>query len=268
MNRGPANWRPGAAALVLVLSSACTPGSDTPERRPAPRPDAPAASPLLATPPPLGRAGLLAAVGQTASATAAGAPYPGAVRALEGRRFALRLPFGCWGPGPAEAGLGYTADAARGALRLTARPETWTDAPFAAPLTEGQEVESVEGFWLSRPWTTSEACPALSPAQLPGTAPSPETLGLAQVFAEGGSRLLRRGGRPYEATVKLAEGEVPGVGGYRLVLEGRLAGGPDHRPIVCRSDHPDRRPTCMARVELDRVAFEDAGGRTLAEWRS
>ena len=64
MNRGPANWRPGAAALVLVLSSACTPGSDTPERRPAPRPDAPAASPLLATPPPLGRAGLLAAVGE------------------------------------------------------------------------------------------------------------------------------------------------------------------------------------------------------------
>lgn len=268
MTRGPVNWRPGAAALALVLSSACTPASESPERPPAPRPKTPVASPILATPPPMGRAGLLAAAGQAASATAAGARYPGAVRALDARRFVLRLPFGCWGPGPADARLGYTVDAARGVLRLTARAETWTDAPFAAPLSAGQTVESVEGFWVSRPWTVSETCPAPSPAQAVDAPPYPETFGVAQVFAKDGSRLLRRGGRPYETTVKLAEGEPPGVGGYRLVLEGRLAGGPDHRPIVCRSDHPDRRPTCLARVELDRVAFEDAGGKTLAEWRS
>lgn len=277
MNRGPETWRAGAAALVLLLLSACTPRQESSAQAPGPEPKAPPAAPVLAAPPPLARAGLLAAAAEAASAAAAGAPYPEAAQALEGRRFALRLPFGCWGPAPAGARMGYAVDPARGALRLAARPETWTDAPFAAPLTAGQDVESVEGFWISRPWTTSEACPAPSPAQpqdaasgaaLSPETPSPETLGIAQVFVEGGSRLLRRGERPYEATVKLGEGETPGVGGYRLVLEGRLAGGPEHQPIVCRSGHPDRRPTCLARVELDRVAFEDAGGKTLAEWRS
>jgi hypothetical protein len=255
-----------AATLLALALAACQPRErSTPAPEPAPKPPA---VPVLPVPPPaLGRAELLRAVAEAADASAAGREYPQGARQLEGRRFALRLPFGCGGPSAsAEPRLGYELDARRGTLRLAARPEVWTDAGWARALVGGGDVESIEGFWLSRPWTSSEACPPL-PA-VAAAPPTPETVGLAQTFAEGGSRLLRRGDRPYEATVKLEEGQPPAAGGFRLALEGRIVAGADGRTVACLSGHPDQRPVCLVRVELDRVAFEDPAGATLAEWKS
>jgi hypothetical protein len=117
----------------------------------------------------------------------------------------------------------------------------------------------------------SEACPAATAAQLQGAAaegPAPETVGLAQVFEEGGSRLLRRDGRGYEATRKIEAGQAPMPGSWRLVLQGRIAPPGASPSVTCRSEHPDRRPVCLLRVEIDRVAFETADGEVLSEWKS
>jgi len=256
-----------AVTLFALALAACQPRErSTPAPQPAPK--APAAPVLPAAPPVLGRAELLRIVADAADAAAAGRDYPAAARGLEGRRFALRLPFGCQGPAPeAEPRLGYSLDAKRGTLRLTAHPQVWTDAGWARALVGGAEVESIEGFWLARPWTSSEACPPL-PAVAAAAPAAPQTVGLAQAFAEGGSRLLRRGDRPYEATVKLEDGQPAGAGGFRLALEGRIAAGADGRAVGCLSGHPDQRPVCLVRVELERVAFEDPAGATLAEWKS
>lgn len=148
-------------------------------------------------------------------------------------------------------------------MRLTATVQDWIEAPWARTLVPGESVEALEGFWIRRPWLLSEGCPA-QPSP-PGALISPETLAVAQVFEEGGSRVTRRGGRPYTVTRKLAEGETPPAGGFRLVLQGRLSaleGG----PVRCLSDHPDRRPTCLVVAEFDRVAMENAAGEVLGEW--
>lgn len=265
MTRAEGNRRRTAATLLALALAACSPRE---QPAPAPEPKAPAAPAIPAPPAPLSRAELLDVVAEAAGASAAGAEYPEAARRLDGRRFALRLPFGCQGPTTGgEPRLGYIVDAKRGTLRLTARPEVWTEAGWARALVGGADVESIEGFWVSRPWTTAETCPPL-PAVSSPIPPSPETVGLAQAFAEGGSRLLRRGDRPYETTLKLPDGQPPAWGGFRLVLEGRVTAGADGRTAACLSEHPDRRPVCLVRVELDRVAFEDATGANLAEWRS
>lgn len=41
----------------------------------------------------------------------------------------------------------------------------------------------------------------------------------------------------------------------------------DGRAIHCRTAAPDQRPVCIGAAQLDRVAFEDADGQMLSEWR-
>lgn len=257
-------WRTAGLAAAVALLSSCGPREQAAAPAPATAPPQTAPVPPSA-PPVLGRAELLAAVAATASAVAAGDPPPAAASALAGRRFALRLPFGCFGPAP-DATAGYAYDAGKQVLKLTARPEPWTEAPWARALVGTPQTEAIEGFWIRRPWMTGEACPAAAPS--PMIAPAPETVGLAQVFEEGGSRLQRRAGRPYEATEKLEIAPPPGQGGFRLALEGRVAAPADGGPIRCRAGHPDTPPLCLVRVDIDRVAFEDAAGRQFAEWRN
>jgi hypothetical protein len=95
-------------------------------------------------------------------------------------------------------------------------------------------------------------------------------MGLAAVFEADGSRLGRRNGRAYSFGVR-GENDQPAAvppGGYRLVLEGRMAAFSDGRAIRCRAASPDQRPVCIGAVRLDRVAFEDAQGAVLSEWRA
>jgi hypothetical protein len=253
---------------VLALA-ACTPErgepAGTPPSASAPPAPAPQASAPILTPP-LGRADLIEGARHAADSLVAGTPYPEDVVGFAGRQFRLRLPFGCAGPSEADAGLGYTLAPEARTLRLTARPQVWTDTPWLAALSApgAEPPEAVEGFWLRRPWLTGEVCPAQS-APAPGLPPSPETLGLAQVYGPDGSRLLRRGARPYEITRPLPVETSEPVGGFRLVLEGRIAKGAE-RPIRCRSEGPDQRPICLVLVEFARVSFETPAGEVLETW--
>jgi hypothetical protein len=288
-----------AVVGVMVLGSLfLKPGpADGPPPPPPPpetaEPPPPVAVPP-ALPPPLARSEILARVASAASAAAAGLAAPAGREPIINRPFRLRIPFGCDGPASSTAGQQAYAefDAARRTLKLVARPAVWTDLPMIRQLLPAGDVEAVEGFWIPRPWTDSETCPprrepaasapttpadpvqaatpaAPAPAPVSLAAPSPETVGLARLFAPGASRVIRRDGRPYGFVRKVPEGETPtSAKGYRLVIEGRVTGYPDGRAVRCRSESPDRRPVCLVAVEFDRVAVEDGEtGAMLAEWR-
>ena len=264
-----------AAVLFLPgLLLACSPKETTPP--PAPpliEPPPPEAPKIIAPPPTLGRADLLAAAATAASGYAAGTAPEGA-DPLAGRSFAIRTPFGCAAStGDAKPGLAGAALRAKDkTVELSLTPADWAASPLAAAAVEAKVWDAVEGYWIDRPWLQTEACPhGTAPAKdAPDSTPSPQTVGLAAVFEPEGSRFGRRNGRAYSFT---ARGEretppVPPANGYRLVLEGRFAAFPDGRAIRCRADSADQRPVCIAAVQLDRVAFEDADtGAQISEWR-
>lgn len=278
-----------ASGLILALA-ACE--RREPAAAPSPEPAASATPTVVMAPArQIDRAELLAAVDVAASAWARG-QSPGGDDTLVGRRLVIRQAFGCSPSDAAAVGAGTTggeglAQAAFGrdrkTLQLSLTPADWTEAPLTAG--GGESWESVEGFWLPRPWIRTDECPARpSPSsnpeqpvegEAPGAQPvlappaSAQTVGLAAVFETGGSRLSRRNGRAYAFTVR-GDGDlsvVPPPGGYRLVLEGRAIAFPNGRAIRCLSASPDQRPVCIVAAQVDRVAFEDATGKTLSEWR-
>lgn len=260
---------------VLLLSGLMLAGCERPAKAPAPAPSAPpvavAEAPRLpALPPPaLGRAEVLQALDAASSAYAAGRSDDG--QALAGRRFVIRQAFGC--PGSTSADGGADAGLARwkalpSAIEISLKPADWTEAPIMA----GADAhwEAIEGLWLVRPWLRGEGCPTVKAgddskaAQAP---PAPQTAGLAAVFERGGSRVGRRDGKAFSYILRGAPPPQPPAEGYRLVLEGRLTAFPDGHAIRCHAAGPDTRPLCVAAAEVDRVAFEDADGKLLSEWR-
>ncbi|MBP8230856.1 MAG: hypothetical protein KAY22_00975 [Rhizorhabdus sp.] len=233
--------------------------------------------------PVLGRTDIIAAVARAADAHAGGLPQPAADRSLVGRTFTLRVPFGCGGPMPEEAPgskakaqaiqRGWRYSEASGALQLIFGLDDWTEADWIAPLAGDTPHDQVEGFWLPRPWTSSETCPPAPPEQGEAEArparadvPAERTVGLAQFFATGAPRTLQRGGRPYSATVKRDAPPAPGSF-FHLVVEGRIAAFADGQPIHCQSPSPDQRPSCVVATEFTTMAFEDnSTGEVLARW--
>ena len=237
----------------------------------------PAPAPPNAAPAALNRAGLLAAISRAASAYAAGERMEGA-DPLVGRPFALRAPFGCNGPEPTAAdsagdGLArWSWGPENRTIQLSLAPGDWLNTALVSGAAAGSNWEAVEGFWIPRPWLGAEDCSTVraDPLQSGNGAPSPQTVGLAAVFTADDSRVGRRNGRAYAFTIR-PTGDTPliaPVGGYRVILEGRLASFPDGRAIRCRASSPDQRPVCIAAIRLDRVAFTSADSSVLlSEWR-
>lgn len=236
------------------------------------------AAPIMPAPlPALSRADLVKAAAEAASAYAAGT-VPTDADPLAGRSFSVRLPFGCSGPVPGDAernegsGLATWAWAPdRAAIRLRMTPSDWTGSALLAEAGTADKWEAVEGFWIPRPWLTSDTCPLVQADPLQAGAPtiSPQTVGLAAVFETGGSRRGRRNGRAYEHVIRPTD-EAPLAspkGGYRMLLEGRITAFPSGRAVTCRAPGPDQRPVCIVAAQLDRVAFEDSSGDMLSEWR-
>ncbi|SCY15552.1 hypothetical protein SAMN05660666_00860 [Novosphingobium aromaticivorans] len=267
----------GLAALIMSGCSSNVPGEDqaapsdaASENVSEVAPGQPTEATRLA---PIGRIDLIAAFGRASDAVAAGQALPDANRQLVGRTFSLKLPFGCDGEADKErpAWAGWTLDRNRQALKLSAAPERWTDAAWAKSIAGDMAHEAVEGFWIERPWTSSEECPAGNPASESGLPASDErqTMGIAQFFAPDSPRTFQRGSRPYAHTIRVREpADVEGRT-YRFAVSGRVTGFPDGQPIHCVQDAPDRRPVCLMAVELARVSFEDPrDGTVLVEWRN
>lgn len=266
-------WRTTTALFVTgILSTGC----DRPEERAAPLPPVPAATPAPPSPT-LDRGPLLAALDAAASDAAAGVARPGP-DPLVGRTFSLRLAFGCFGPQATPVGAGLERDgiprwatSADGrAIRLALSPSDWSESDPSGPAPAG--FDTLSGVWINQPWMRSEACPAWSvgDANTVAAPPPARIAGLVMVRPAGASRVGRSGDQTFTHVVR-AEGDGPAVlptQGYRLVLEGRLAGWADGRVVRCRVVSPERPPACVMGASVDRIAFEDgATGAVLSEWR-
>src|SRR3546814_5273754 len=119
-----------------------------------------------------------AALGRRAwGSFAAGEAMPAAVADAAGSRFELLLPFGC--SGPSEAGtslpMQWRYDEADGTLRVSVKPMMWSEADWN--LDDRASTAAAEGFWITRPWSSSGACPlragqafsrGVEPLTLPG----------------------------------------------------------------------------------------------------
>lgn len=265
----------GVGAALTLLAAGFLAGRGTaPEPEavaPPPRAQAPAPSPTLSpmAPAVLDRAALLAAARLAADAFAAGRSTPLEVAAIAGRRVELRLPFGCSGPSAVlNTPFGYRYDEAAQTLRVRVQPVLWEPTAWV-PLQSVADVEAVEGFWVPRPWTTAETCPAdARVAAGASDAPDEQTLALAQFYGAGGSRVGRSRGDAFEATRRVAPEALQLAQGLRLRLTGRVTPAPGDGPIVCRAlGGPERRPTCLVSVSFAEIAIENpATGATLAAW--
>ncbi|QNM83833.1 hypothetical protein H8M03_05805 [Sphingomonas sabuli] len=256
---------------------------------------------MPATDAPLDRAGLLAAVVQAASASAAGGETPEDVRALDGRQFEMRIRFGCRGPAKAldATWLGWSFDAQNRTLRVQARPTVSIEEPLVGQIA-GDGFEGVEGFWIPRPWLLQSTCPAtiaLSPKKVgapaedeaseakppatgaPEEAPLPAIeskgepeptaprIGVAQFFTSDDARTHRRGTRPYSAVKTVPEGTPLPSQGFNLVLSGRLRALPGRSAIACQAKGADTPPECLVSVEFLRVWIEQPQTQeVIAEW--
>jgi len=248
--------------------------------------------PAVPTPePPIDRAALLAAVAEAASAAASGMPAPESLQSLDGRQFQLRIRFGCSGPSR-ELGskpLGWTYESGTRRLRIRARPTIARDEPLAVQIG-GEQFESVEGFWVARPWLLQAVCPASQavvalvddpqseavtggaesrPVESLSEEPSPTAprVGIAQFFTSADSRTRRRDNRPYEAAKTLDEGSAIPSQGFDLVLSGRLRAIPGKGVIECVAKSADSPPECIVSAQFQRVWIEEpASGEVYAEW--
>lgn len=238
--------------------------------------------PLPVADAPLDRERLMLAAIRAASAFAAGADDSAAQRELDGKRFELRIRFGC---GPAEAqeeSRGWRFDEAKRTLRLRVAPDISAEDPVAAAIA-AEGFEGVEGLWLRRPWLLAAACPRTPPPAAPEQAEEAESerdepaaktpvtagwkVGLAQFFSSTDSRTGRRRQRPYETTKVLAEGQQPSAQGYDFVVSGRIRALPDRRVIACSFAETGTPPACIISVHVDRTWIERPDNREMvAEW--
>ncbi|WP_294327563.1 hypothetical protein [uncultured Sphingomonas sp.] len=218
------------------------------------------------------RADLIALASQAADAFASGRSLPKAAADLAGQRFEVRLPFGCRGPSDADSDspMRWRYDAEARALRVHVTPVIWGGADLGASEDGSATGTIAEGFWIPRPWTASETCPAAQDSAAPigadaVTLPG-QTLAVAQ-FADGAGQGLRDG-KPYETVVRAAPEEVPADQGLQLRLRGRIVGTADRSPVACRQPAgPEQRPICIIAVTLDDVAIDNPRtGKTLATW--
>lgn len=211
----------------------------------------------------LQRADLIRLAAAAADAASGGPPIE---NMLEGKRFVVRIPFGCGDLGTQdERAFGARFNAADQTLRIKVQPEDWTRLPWLAAELPRLEADGAEGFWVPRPWTQSDTCPSDQ-----GDPANPaSSLGIAQLFGTDSSRVAQRRGRPFEATVQLDADEVDLQKGLRLVLEGRVARwSAEGETVLCRAAQAYERPLCLVSAKLDLIAVENAStGDRLADWQ-
>lgn len=232
----------------------------------------------------LSRADIIAIANAAADATSSGGTMPKNVGAALGSRFQVDLPFGCDGPASEDSRtpLQWRYDSKSSSLRISVAPAVFDPSQWlsdtlpdvAPPGARSENGEAIEGFWISRPWSslakcesdlTSETPLGIDAVTLPG-----QTLGLAQIFTDDDSKNARRNGKPYESVRPIAENDLKIDKGLRVRLRGRIARFPGGSTVRCRQPGgKDQRPVCLVAVTFDDVAIENPVTReTLATWAS
>lgn len=281
--------RSAQTALLALWAAVLSLGGCDRRPEPAPQPSVATAAPQPPAgsaprpPPVVDRVELLAAINAVRSAYAEG--EKDANPSLAGRQFMIRQAFGCTEPDPRSPGDPTVAGTAQWTfgkdhktIEIRLSPSDWRTSPL---LAVDPGWEAAEGYWLTRPWLQTESCPApalgndtplaspdVAPALgRPKPAPTPQNAGLVALFGKDSSRVGRRDSKPFTVTLRSDTPLVAPADGYRLVIEGRFVTFPDGQAIRCSAASLDQSPICAAAAEIDRVAFEDAEGKLLKEWR-
>jgi hypothetical protein len=232
----------------------------------------------------LSRADVIAIANAAADAASSGAKMPESAKATEGSRFEIGLPFGCDGPAAEDSRepFQWRYDPASSSLRVSVAPATfdpqeWLSEPSSAAGNSARPAvrqEAIEGFWISRPWSSRATCePRSTPVAPLGidavTIPG-QTLGLAQIFTEEDSRNARRGGKPYQSVRRMDEDDLKIDQGLRVRLRGRIGSFPGGSTVRCRQPAgKEQRPVCLVAVTFDDVAIENPSTKeTVATWAS
>lgn len=239
----------------------------TPAVVPSPTPSSPSPEP----PSVLRRADITALADRAADAFSSGEPLPQAVRELSGRRFEMVVPFGCSGPAAANsaAALRWFYDAAEERLRIDVSATRWNLADWG--LAPGQE-RTAQGFWISRPWSSSETCPKnANPAAVSDAEPvtlSGQTLGVAQLDPFAGNEGEAPRPRSFNTVKRSAPGKLDTSRGFGVKLSGRIGQLPGGAPIRCRQPGgSEQRPICLVAVSFEDVTLVALGsGEALATW--
>ncbi|MCP8892628.1 hypothetical protein [Sphingomonas faeni] len=280
-----------AAAFILLggggflLGRSTAPSPPPPAVTPAPAPvSAPVVVPEAPVARVLSRADIIEIANAAADATSSGAKMPERVAAAESAQFEVDLPFGCDGPVAENSRepFRWRYDTASSSLRISVAPAVfdpgeWLGTPASddggtTPPTASEEA--IEGFWIARPWSSRGTCEAGSPTTAPlgidaVTLPG-QTLGLAQIFTDEGSKNARRGGKPYESVRRIGENDLKIDQGLRVRLRGRVARFPDGSSVRCRQPGgKDQRPVCLVAVSFDDVSIENPSTQdVIATWAS
>lgn len=268
----------GLAAFIAIGAGGFLLGRAT-----APKAPPPAPAPVAVIPPPIpvlpqsprlwGRAEIADLARRAADALSSGKPLPNDIAGAVGQRFELSLPFGCSGEADKDsaAPMRWRYDEAAGVLRVHAMPVAWKAADFELP--PGGDGYDAEGFWMERPWSTSDECPAAPRTASPdqqAPAPAPDqTLALAQFGQNDGNDLWRQG-RPFEKVLRLAPEDFAPSRGLRLRLIGRIEQVPGNGPIHCvQPAGVEQRPACVLAISLREVRMEMPGADApLAIWEN
>ncbi len=262
----------GLAAAVAVAGAGFFLGRVTsPAPEPVPSADPVPTPPLpeLKTPRALGRADLIALGNRAADAVTSGRPLPADIIAAAGRRFDVALPFGCDGPAPEGSAvpLRWRYDTDKQTLRIHAAATRWTFSDWGLA-SAGDTEPQMEGFWVSRPWSSADSCPqargqaavtSAQPVTLPG-----QTLALAEILPDG----QRRASRPYETVQLLPPDRVSATHGFRLRVTGHVEKLPGGEAVQCAQPSGiEQRPICLIGVAFDAVRIENPlDDKILATW--
>lgn len=264
----------------LVAAIALTAGGFLVGRATSPvsvQPDpAPTTAPVPAAPPAerprvLKRADIIAAANRAADAYAAGRPLPAELDDLAGRRFELLIPFGCEGPSPPEsiAALRWEYSLEEQTLRVNVAPTRWRAADWGLNASEGPGSGGGEGFWITRPWTSSESCPpqrgsALAADAQPITLPG-QTLAIAQFTPASPDPDQAR---TFDLVKRIALERSGPDQGFRVRLTGRIQARPFGTPVRCRQPAgAEQRPICVVTASFEELSVEmAASGEVLGTW--
>lgn len=241
-----------AAASLLAFGCSPPDNEQPPQRSPAAAEVARAPEPLPVPETPLDREGVILAALRAATAAALGADDSTAQADLKGRRFEIRIRFGC-SASDDTASNGWSHDAAKGVLRARVRADLDIKAQATSDLADGA-YEGAVGFTLRRPWMMADGCPD---PRFAAMADGP-AIAITQMFTASDSR-VERPEASYEAVAQVTPEELP-TKGLNLILSGRLKPLANGRAIRCAAldgAASDAPPACIVSSVIDRIAIED-----------
>jgi len=205
----------------------------------------------------LDREDVILAALEATTAAALGKDDHAAQAELKGRKFEVRLRFGC--PGMSNVTRSFTYDDKEQVLRAKVSSDL-AEQPLPMSDLLYRTYEGGVGFVLGQPWLLSAGCPQGDFAKMISGQP---TIVLAQLFTADESRAQRPGGE-YALTKPMEREEVPKEG-LDLIVSGRLSELADGRSIHCGAR--DGAPVCIVAGKIDRVAFARPGSdEPLGEW--